>query len=154
MESSLLFFLVGLTIFLVSILVRIDSQRVRLILFTAAGFVSASVVGKLSGQALYSNLNIPWSLYAVVGGLAGVVLYVAERLEIITRPGIRYMATIILAAVIFGAFYTLTVIYYSIIKIDYSGSFLPFTLLLISFVIVFGYTLPVRFIGQKKGDKN
>jgi len=74
MISSLLFFLVGLTIFIVKSQIKADRIILRLLLFLVSGAVSGAIVGLITGSPLKPLMDIPWPGIALVGAMAGALL--------------------------------------------------------------------------------
>ena len=151
MESSLLFFFVGLSIFGAKHFMGKRSEALCFIIFVGIGVLSAGIIAFIAGSALFPVLRIPVGFWAVFGGVAGIILYTAERSGLIDKPGIRYITTILLGSILAGIAYGLMILYRTITRID---AFIPNNLLLLSFVLmgfltVFGYTFPERWSKQR-----
>ena len=147
MESSLLFFFVGLSIFGAKYFAGKRSEALRFVVFAGSGVLSTGIIALIAGSALFPMLRVPVGYWAVIGGIAGILLYAAERGGLIDKPGIRYITTVLLGSILAGVAYGLMVLYRAVTRID-AGT--PNNLLLLSFVLmgfltVFGYTFPERW---------
>ena len=153
MESALLFFVVGLSIFAAKFLVRERSETVRFFVFLGSGILSGGILGLLTGSS-FSTLNIPWGLFALIGGTAGLIIYGADRSKLITRPGIQYIATILLGFILAAISYGSMRLYMTITQIEIqnpnTARLLPLTFILIGFLTIFGYTFPERWFKMRK----
>lgn len=155
MESVFLFFLVGLSVFLIKHLVKNRSAGVQFLAYLGSGLFSGWVVGLAAGSALSAVAAIPREGAVVMGGLAGVILYAAERGGLLTRPGIRYFATILLGLVLAGLSYVMMVLYAGLgrgvaYRAPAGGARVPLTFVLVGFLTVFGYTFPERWFRQRR----
>jgi hypothetical protein len=154
MESSLLFFFVGLSIFGAKHFVEKRSEALRFIVFAGSGVLSAGIIALIAGSALFPVLRVPAGFWAVVGGMAGIILYAAERSGLIDKPGIRYITTVLLGSILAGVAYGLMILYRTTTQID---SIIPKNLLFLSFVLmgfltVFGYTFPKRWLKKRNEE--
>ncbi|MCJ7812094.1 hypothetical protein MUP95_02080 [bacterium] len=158
MESLLLFFLIGLFIFAVKIIMKNQSGINRFLAFLGSGLLSGGGIGLTIGSPLDTLIEIPWWEVAVIGGLAGIILYRAEMIHLFTRVGIRYFSTILLGFILsilsYGLFlfYAMTVRNISLLYAREPAVFLVFVL--IGFVTIFGYTFPARWVNQRNSQKN
>ena len=157
MESSLLFFFVGLAIFGVNRLVKTQREGVRMVGFLSTGIAAGFVVGLIVGTPWPESYHMPLSLVPAITGLAGILLYFAEKGQMITRPGIQYMATILLGLILTGLSYSFVWIYRHVnglFPLSGQGKQLLFMLLLlVSFLTVFGYTFPERWFKRQASEK-
>ncbi|RKY53391.1 MAG: hypothetical protein DRP89_06280 [Candidatus Neomarinimicrobiota bacterium] len=157
MESSLLFFLVGLFIFATSLFVRKNRSSIQFMVFLGSGIIACGILSIITSSLLYPIVQISRIGMIVMGGLAGIVLWVAERGKLINRPGIQYFSTIILGLILTGLYYGLMFFYTTFVKTSYrigknkTPLFLAF--LLIGFLIAFGYTFPQRWFIQRKSKE-
>ena len=153
MESALLFFIVGLSIFAAKFLVKDRSETIRFLIFLGSGILSGGILGFFTNSS-FSMLLIPWGLFALTGGLAGVIIYGADRLSFITRPGLQYIATILLGFILAAISYGFMRFYVILTKIEIqnlsTARILPLTFLLIGFLTIFGYTFPERWFKHRK----
>ncbi len=158
MESLLLFFLIGLFIFAVKMIMKNQSGIKRFLAFLGSGLLSGGSIGLTIGSPLDTLVEIPWWEVAVIGGLAGMILYRAELIHLFTRAGIRYFSTIILGFILsvlsYGLFlfYAMTVQNISLLYAREPAVLLFF--LLIGLITIFGYTFPERWVNQQNSQKN
>ena len=155
MESSLLFFLVGLGIFGAKILTRGRPGAIRLLVFVAGGALSGLIIGLFSGSSLFMMFRIPWGIMPIIGATAGLVLYGADKSELIHKPGIQYAVTILLGSVLAGLSYGIISIY-RMVSSETQTIFQPrniivLSYLLIGFLSVFGFTFPERWFKRREG---
>lgn len=154
MESSLLFFLVGLSVYGVEKLMKDKAESMRLIAFVGAGLLSALVLGLLVGDSLFPWITLPAWWMPVMGGLAGLLMFGADRLRIVTRPGVRYIATLLLGAIMAGICYGLALLAGVELGLNLdpntAGRIIPLTFVLVGFLTVFGYTFPARRFGRRQ----
>lgn len=156
MESSLLFFFVGLSIFGTKYFVEKRSEALRFIVFAGSGMLSSGIIALIAGSALFPVLRVPTGFWAAIGGMAGIILYAAERGGLIDKPGIQYITTVLLGSILAGVAYGLMILYRTINHLEV---FIPKNLLLLSFVLmgfltVFGYTFPKRWLKQRGSHSN
>ena len=153
MESALLFFLVGLSIFGAKYLVRNRHEKIQSLAFLGFGVLSASILG-LFTQSSSSILYIPWGIFPFIGGAAGLIIYGADRFKLITRPGLQYVVTILLGLILAAVSYGFTMFYMTIMGRPVQNSEVNRTLLmsfvLIGFLTIFGYTFPERWFKQRQ----
>lgn len=158
MESSLLFFLVGLSIFGGTHLTKSENETVQFLVYFGIGIVSGLILGLFISPPWPPSVQIPRGGVPVVTGLAGIILYAAEKKKLLTRPGLQYFATILLGLLIAGLSYGLLMIYQSLSNIEYRSPeekiYIILVFLLIGFLTVFGYTFPERWFKQRKLRKN
>ena len=119
MESSLLFFLVGLFIFATSLFVRKNRSSIQFMVFLGSGIIACGILSIITSSLLYPIVQISRIGMIVMGGLAGIVLWVAERGKLINRPGIQYFSTIILGLILTGLYYGLMFFYTTFVKTSY-----------------------------------
>ena len=157
MESSLLFFFVGLAIFGVNRLVAHQPEWVRMVGFLSASIAAGFVVGLIAGTPWPESYHMPLSLVPAITGMAGILLYFSEKGRMITRPGIQYMATVLLGLMLTGLSYGFVWIYRharGLFPLSGQGKQLLFMLLLlVSFLTVFGYTFPERWFKRTASEK-
>ena len=151
MISSLLFFLVGLTIFIVKSQIKANRTVLRLLLFLVSGAVSGAIVGLITGSPLKPLMDMPWPGIALVGAMAGALLFTAEKWNLFVRPGIQYFITIILGLSLAGLTYLLSILYkgdaMTYITME-QRTYILFVFLFIGFLIIFGYAFPERRFRQ------
>ena len=111
-------------------------------------FVLAMVVVYLSHR-----LKLP----AIVGLLAGLVLYIAEIINFFDLTGLQYFSTILPGLIHAGISYLFMKLYIILSNTGLTETkpitLKPLIFLLLSFVIFFGYTLPRRWIKREKTRK-
>jgi hypothetical protein len=154
MESSLLFFLLGLSVFGVKWIVGDRPEWIRIVAFIVTGALSGLIIGFIGGKQLLIMLQLSRPLLAGIGVAAGIVLYSADRVGLIYKPGIQYIVTILLGSILAVISYVLLLIYQSILPTEHIVSpptrLLALSFFLIGFLTVFGYTFPERWFKQKK----
>ena len=155
MESSLLFFLLGLSVFGAKFMMKDRPEWVRIVAFIVTGALSCIIIGFIGGEKLLLVLQLPRPLLAVIGVAAGIVLYGADRTGLIHTPGIQYIVTILLGSILAVISYVLLLIYRSMLPTEPIVSpptrLLALSFFLIGFLTVFGYTLPERWFKRRKG---
>lgn len=153
MESALLFFLVGLSIFGAKHMVRERPEKIRSLAFLGIGLLSAGILG-LFTQSSSSISYIPWGIFSFIGGAAGLIIYGTDRFNLITRPGLQYVVTILLGLILAAVSYGFTMFYLTIMGRTGQNIGVNRTLLmsfvLIGFLTIFGYTFPERWFKQRK----
>ena len=86
-----------------------------------------------------------------------MVLYLAEKRELVTKPGVKYFATFILGAILTALSYGIIALYRNLAGLaplsSENNQIVLMILLLISFLIVFGYTFPERWFKQKNAQE-
>jgi hypothetical protein len=154
MESSLLFFLLGLSVFGVTFMIKDRPQWIRIVAFIVTGTLSGAIVGFIGGERMLVMLQLPRPLPAGIGAVAGIVLYSADKVGLIHKPGIQYFVTILLGSILAVISYILLLIYQSILPAEHIVSpptrLLALSFFLIGFLTVFGYTFPERWFKQQK----
>ena len=154
MESSLLFFLLGLSVFGAKWIVRDRPEWIRIVTFIVTGVLSSMIIGFIGGERLLLMLQLPRPLLVLIGAASGIVLYSADKVGLIYKPGIQYIVTILLGSILAVISYVLLLIYQSILPTEHIVSpptrFLALSFFLIGFLTVFGYTFPERWFKQKK----
>ena len=154
MELSLLFFLVGLFIFAANLFVRKKDSSIQFLVFLLSGIVACGILSMITSSPLYPMVQISRLEMLVIGGIAGIVLWAAEKEKLINKPGIQYFTTIILGLILTGLYYGLMFLYTVFTKTTYrigeNKTPLFLSLLLIGFLIAFGYTFPQRWFVQRE----
>ena len=88
---------------------------------------------------------------ALVGAMAGALLFTAEKWNLFVRPGIQYFITIILGLSLAGLTYLLSILYkgdaMTYITME-QRTYILFVFLFIGFLIIFGYAFPERRFRQ------
>ncbi len=157
MESLFLFFLVGLTIFISTHFIKSARETDRFLIFLGSGILSGLLIGLLAGTPWPPSVQIPGGGVAVVGGLAGIVLYIADRGKLITRPGLQYFATILLGLVLAALSYGVVSLYTAFATVEHripeERTLVPLVFILVGFLTVFGYTFPQRWLKQHQSRK-
>ena len=154
MESSILFLLVGISIYLIKIISKNQKETIRILEYPISGGITSTTIGLLEKNTLIPGLHFPIFGITIFGLVAGSLLYLAEKGHIFHQPGIQYFSTIILGLILACLFWGFTILYINIRKISHnspggnSGLFLVF--ILWGFIIVFGYAFPKRWFKQKK----
>lgn len=153
MESSLFFFLAGLLIFGMNRCLRNRPERIRFFGFVGSGLIAGMLLTLIVGPPWQDLLRIPAVFVPAMTGFAGIILFMASRAGIITKPGIQYLATTAMgigtAVLSYG-----TIALYRILsgRIPFSAQtekLLILLLLLASFLTVLGFTFPERWFKQK-----
>lgn len=154
MESLLLFFIVGLLIYITKLLVKKQTPLIRLPSFVGSGFIGGGLITLLTDYPLGPTMQIPWGITAIIGGLAGIILYGTEKGKLITRPGIQYFVTIFLGLCLASLSYGLIHLYKTFFRagdMTLGNGTLPLIVfVLVGFITIFGYTFPERWFAQKK----
>jgi len=158
MELSLLFFLVGLFIFTANLFVKGKRSSIQFLVFFGSGVIACGILSIITSSPFYPMVQISRIEMLAIGGLAGIVLWAAEKEKLINKPGIQYFATIILGLILTGLYYGLMFLYTTFAKTTYriGGNKTPLFLsfLLVGFLIAFGYTFPQRWFVQLKSKKD
>ena len=151
MESILLFFLIGLSIFAVKWLTKNQSGKTRFLAFLGSGLLAGTGIGLTIGSPL-DFLDIPWWQAAVTGCMAGLVLYRAEMISLFTRSGFRYFSTILVGFVLSILSYGLFLLHATIAQnsslVYARTTVVILVFILIGFITVFGYSFPERWFKQ------
>lgn len=143
----------GVSFYIVHQATRKSRQIFKLLGYLETGFISGLILGFITDFPLTPHIRLPWLALALIGLLAGLILYGAEKIDFFTSSGIQYFSTLIpglLHAVISYFFMKL----YLIISSVGTSETKPVTLhllifLLLSFVIFFGYTFPQRLFKRE-----
>ena len=157
MESSLLFFLIGLAIFGVDRLTKKERTTIRLLAFIIAGMITGGILSSLIKFPVLLSVRAPWFAMGIIGAIAGLIIYIADKRNLMSSPGIQYVATILLGLVLAGLSYGFMKFYmiYSrtetIQQVDNSVLFIAH--LFMGFLIIFGYTFPMRWFRLKESRK-
>ena len=157
MESTFLFSLVGLSIFGAKFLVKSASGTVRFSVFLGTGILAGVILVLAAGPPWPPSVQIPAGGVPVITGLAGILLYVAEKRSILTRPGLQYIATLLLGLLLAGLSYGIFLIYQSIAQLEYRSpqekTAVILIFVLIGFLSIFGYTFPERWFNQRRSHE-
>ena len=154
MESSLLFFLIGLAVFGVDRLTKKERTTIRMLAFVIAGMLVGGILSSFIKFPILLTVRAPWFAMGIIGAIAGLIIYIADKGNWMSRPGIQYVTTILLGL-------GLAVLSYGFMKfyVIYSRSETPATVdnsilfiahLFMGFLIIFGYTFPMRWFRLKK----
>ncbi|MBN2029077.1 hypothetical protein JW824_02435 [bacterium] len=158
MESLLLFFLVGLFIFVIKNLTKNQSRTNRFLAFSGGGFLSGAVIGLAIGSPLDPLIDIPWWQVAVIGSMAGMILFRAEMINLFTYGAIRHFSTILLGLVLsilsYGLFLLHATIAQSTSLLYARKTVVILVFILIGFITMFGYTFPERWFKQRNSQNN
>jgi len=154
MESLFLFFIVGLLIYVTKLLVKKQTPLIHFLSFVGSGFIGGGLITLITDYPLGPTMQIPWGITAIIGGLAGIILYGTERGKLVTRPGIQYFVTILLGLCLAGLSYVLVHLYTTFFRagdmtLD-RGALSLLVFVLVGFLTIFGYTFPERWFAQKK----
>ena len=155
MESSLLFFLIGLSVFFVDHFSRKERSIIRLFAFILAGLVTGGILGSFVKFPILMSVREPWIAMGMIGGLAGIILYPAAKDNWVSKPGLQYIATIllglILAVLSYGLIKFYTVFSHSeLLPQAVNTDFIFIAHLFMGFLIIFGYTFPLRWFKLKE----
>ena len=158
MESLLLFFLIGLFVFATKVLTKNQSGTKRILAFIGSGFLAGGGIGLTIGSALDPLINIPWWEVALIGNMAGIILYRAEMIHLFSRLGVRYFSTILLGLILSLFSYGLFLFHATIVQntsLTYARKPAVFLIfILIGFITIFGYTFPERWFNQRNTQKD
>jgi len=155
MESTLLFFLVGLSIFAAKYVAKNQPDGTRLLVFFASGTLAGGIVGLAAGSPFWPMVAIPRISMAAVGGLAAIIIYGSEKANLTNKPGIRYFATIFLGLVLAGLCYGFMRLYMTLAQLEFrtpsDKTVVILVWVFIGFLTMFGYTFPERWFFPQKG---
>ena len=105
------------------------------------------------GYPLYPVVEIHYTYTAVIGVLAGVVLYIGDRLRWIHKPGLTYVATFImgmfLAGLCTGLTYLIIRLNDVVVHVRVTAMQMVFQFILVGFMTVFGFTFPERWFRMR-----
>ena len=154
MEISLFYFLAGMAIFGCKSLFKNISGGLRWVIFAASGAAAMTGLRLILGSPLRPILTLSVGLMALMGVVAGTVLYGADRSGMITKPGLQYFSTTILGLVVSASFFGLTHLSAALSRTPIpspgEGTLIPLFFILMGFLVVFGYTFPERWFQQKQ----
>ena len=158
MESLLLFFLVGLFIFVIKSLTKNQSRINRFLAFSGGGLLSGAVIGLTIGSPLDPLIDIPWWQVAVIGSMGGMILFRAEMTNLFTCGAIRHFSTILLGFVLSILSYSLFLLHATIAQstslLYARKTVVILVFILIGFITMFGYTFPERWFKQRNSQNN
>lgn len=153
MESIFLYIFMGASFYLVHRLSRKSRQTFQLLAFLETGFITGLILGFITDFPLTPQIRLPWLALAIIGLLAGSILYVAEKIDFFTSSGIQYFSTFIPGLIHAVISYFFMKLYLIISSVGATGTqpvtLHPLIFLLLSFVIFFGYTLPQRLFKRE-----
>ena len=156
MESSLFYFLVGLTIFFSKIVLKKLGGWQRFAVYGVSGAAAMGLLRMILGSPLYPILNIPVGVMSLMGAGAGSILFVADRWDMITKPGLQYFSTTILGIVVSATSYGMMCLFSSWsrqpIPSPGQGTLIPLFFVLMGFLIVFGYSFPERWFKHRQAQ--
>jgi hypothetical protein len=148
-ESSFLFLIVGVFLFISKILFAKKNTGVQLITFLCVGLLTGTIVGLMESQTFIPGLPLPWVSGSIIGVLAAVLLFLAEKIDFFNRPGVRFLATSLLAIILALMCYVMLVFYMTYFCPDkdfpFAKEMVFIIFLLYTFIIIFGYTFPKRW---------
>lgn len=154
MESSLVFFLAGTAIYASHRIARGRSDGVRLVVFVGTGIAAGVILNLLGILPWPAHIRMPWGLIPFLTGMGGLCLFAAEKWRLIHRPGWKYFSTILLGLILTGLaglFLSLFRTFSNAPPLTAQGNrFVLLSLFLVCFLVVFGYTFPQRWFGQKR----
>jgi len=149
MESSFLFFFLGLSLYIISRVTKKKPPTIRVLIYIGTGGIAGGIIGALSELPLSSMIHIPLSGIIIFGGLTGMIFSLAESYRLMSRPGITYILTMLLGFILAALSFLLLKFYMALAHVQFR---LPgqttsalLLLLLIGFITAFGYTFPQRF---------
>lgn len=152
MQSSLLYFTVGLTVFFMRLVTDRLPAALRLLLYTAAGAGAGLFCGLIAGYPLPAAALPGW-LSAVPGAAAGLLIFELNRGGWIVRPLLAYLSTIIPGLVLAVIYYFTAYIYMQCVETPvYTGiSWLQLWSLFaaVGFAMILGYTFPERWFRRR-----
>lgn len=154
MEAPFTLFLIGLALWGMKVLLARKRSPVPWYAFVLTGLASGVLLGLVIGNSLMPPLCIPWYLLSIMGGISGIFLYLADRYAWFFKPGIEYIITLLLGGGLGILFYALFNIYLRVshltVFIQSYNTTLWFSMILMGFVIVLGYSFPERFQKNRK----
>jgi hypothetical protein len=158
MAFSFLFFFVGFFIFLARSTVKKKGNVTQILIITLCGSLTSLGIGLGGGTSIMPQTHIPLGIFALIGGLTGLIIYFAEKGKFFTRAGIQYVATITLGLIVACLFWMAIFIYQKWFQPDLpmqgKGNTLFILFLLWGFLTIFGYTFPHRWFRQIKYPQN
>ncbi len=159
MESTLLFFFIGLVIFGISRINHPLIEERRFFLYSSTGFLSGAILGLIGTFEWMPSSIFSWIFPAFSGWLTALIIYFAERTGLFTKPGIQYIATILLGSVQAVLLYLLFKTRLIMMQIESTGfqlndQMLFLICLSVGFVSIFGYALPFRWFFENKMRRN
>ena len=153
MGSSLVFFLVGLAFFGIKHLVANQNDTIRLAAYLFTGIAAGIILNLLNISPWPPPIRMPWGLIPFITGMGGLCLFAAEKWSLITKPGLKYFSTIILGLFLTGGAYLFLVLYRILTGkaqlTPHGIQYILLSLILICFLIVFGYTFPQRWFKRE-----
>lgn len=157
MDSALLFFFIGLGVFGVKLVVANWTASRRLWAFIAAGTLSGALVAWLGGHPLSPIVEAPAWLILPVGALTGGLCHLAESQKLLEAPGVKYLATALLGAIVAVTAWGLTFVYMAWVDVPIHGYLTGGQQAIIygavGFASVLGYTFPARWFKQRGLDE-
>ena len=148
-ESSFLFLIVGVFLFISKTLFAKKNTIIQLVTFLSVGLLTGTIVGLMESQTLIPGLPLPWISGSIMGILAAGLLFLAEKIDFFNRPGVRFLATTLLAIILASICHGLLVIYLAQFspekEFPFAREMVFLILLLYTFIIIFGYTFPKRW---------
>ena len=157
MEAPFVLFIIGLSIWGMKTLISAKIQQVPWYLFLVTGLAIGTVLSLIIGSSLLPPLVIPWYLLGLMGGIASLLLYLAYRFQWFFKAGLEYVVSLVLGGVLAVIFYFLFAIYLKSQKLDIIihsyNTTLWFSMILMGFVIILGYSFPERFQKRRQTEK-
>jgi len=157
MESILLYIIIGVSFYLINIATKKSRQIFKLLAYLETGFILGLILGFITDFPLTSHIRLPWLALAIIGLLAGLILYGAEKINFFNLSGLKYLATLLLGFIhaVVSYFFMKLYIIISTAGLTKSESVTlhPLIFLLLGFLIFFGYTLPKRLFKNTMENK-
>lgn len=148
-ESSFLFLIVGVFLFISKTLFTKKKTVVQFFTFMCVGLLTGTIVGLMESQTFIPGLPLPWMSGSIIGILAAGLLFLAEKIDFFNRPGVRFLATSLLAIILALMCYGLLVFYLNHLcpekDFPFAKEMVFLIFLLYTFIIIFGYTFPKRW---------
>ena len=152
MESYLLYFMIGLAVFLVKLITRKRPGAIRMPIFILAGTGAGFIAGLIAGFPMPAA-DIPAFMGSIIGFFGGLILYWIDHRKWISRPGLAYVTTIVPGVVLAVLMYGLSYLYILITKIPVhsriTGVQMWALFLAVGFAIGLGLTFPERWFRQR-----
>lgn len=157
MEAPFILFVIGLMLWVIKTFLSRKLESVPWYLFLITGTVMGIILSLAIGSSLLPPLEIPWYLLGIMGGIASLVIYTAYRTNLFFQRGFEYVVTLVLGGLLGIIFYMMFNIYLRLqhleVIIHSYNTTLWFSMILMGFVIVLGYSFPERFQKRRPSDK-
>ena len=152
MESYLLYFIVGLGVFLAKLLVQRRANSIQLAAFLLAGALGGAGAGLITGFPMPAA-DIPAYMGILIGLAGGLLLYWIDQKKWVSRPGLAYLTTIVPGLILAFFIYGTTYVYILLTKIPVhtriTGIQMWALFGAVGFAIGLGFTFPERWFRQR-----